>query len=373
MNPLSATTYWTPWLTPLLYSFLAGISTGIGGMVVFLFGEMPSDTHMAFSLCLAAGVMLTVTMMDIVLPALFEGSKSECVLVTLSFAAGVALFQIITLCPPWVEALFTSPAVRFKASDSDEHEDRSPSGFFGIVVPTGTPPRPKRMIRSKSEPFVVRKKSKPAELNRPLSRSPSVPAFPTFKKHWLGRRFLTFKLATHLLSENFGQKKEAEQAPGLNKSEERKRKEALRVSILLAVVLTLHNLPEGLAVAISASESSEVGFTVMVAIALHNIPEGICVAAKAFESTGDKWQAVRISLYSGLSEPFGAIIAIFLFGDKLAAAGNYIMAQVGGMMCAVTFFELIPDACRYRCPLSSMSGFACGTAVMIGTITVLDS
>merc|ERR1712129_398117 len=116
---------------------------------------------------------------------------------------------------------------------------------------------------------------------------------------------------------------------------------ALGTAILLALILTLHNLPEGLAVTISSSEAPSMGFTVMVAIALHNIPEGICVAMPAFKSTGDRWYALRLSVYSGLSEPLGAEMSIFLLGDRLAAVGEHVMAGVGGMMCAVSVCELL--------------------------------
>jgi ZIP family zinc transporter len=270
------------------------------------------------------------------------------------------MFYAISLFAPWIEALFNPAGVQFTATESVQNDGVSSKNVCGLVKPTGSDSYRKtyEIKRSQSERFVMKKRgSKLAG----LVRSPSVPALPTYKKNcfWNGRRH---PLLTHLCTRKV-------ESDSLS---ERKRKEALRISILLAAVLTLHNLPEGLAVAISASESSDVGFTVMVAIALHNIPEGICVAATALEATGDKWYAIRMSFYSGLSEPLGAMIAIFLFGDKLATAGNHIMAGVAGIMCAVAFCELIPDAYRYRSPLSALCGFACGTAVMIGTIKVLD-
>lgn len=78
----------------------------------------------------------------------------------------------------------------------------------------------------------------------------------------------------------------------------------------MAFTMTLHNLPEGLAVAFSSLSSKDFGEVMALAIAMHNIPEGIIVAAPIYAATGNRWQALGVATASGLSEPLGAIAAI---------------------------------------------------------------
>jgi zinc transporter, ZIP family len=83
---------------------------------------------------------------------------------------------------------------------------------------------------------------------------------------------------------------------------------ACRLGILMAITMTLHNMPEGLAVAFSSY--TDLGPVMALAIALHNIPEGIIVAAPIFAATGSRTRALTIATLSGLSEPLGALLAL---------------------------------------------------------------
>ena len=70
----------------------------------------------------------------------------------------------------------------------------------------------------------------------------------------------------------------------------------------MMAALTCHNLPEGLAVAVSAHTNPTKGLAVACAIALHNIPEGLVIAVPAFAATGSAGRALLLTLLSGLSE-----------------------------------------------------------------------
>merc|ERR1711879_758766 len=50
------------------------------------------------------------------------------------------------------------------------------------------------------------------------------------------------------------------------------------------------------------------GITLAVAIAIHNIPEGLCVALPVYYATGSRHKGFFWALLSGLSEPIGAIL-----------------------------------------------------------------
>ena len=46
---------------------------------------------------------------------------------------------------------------------------------------------------------------------------------------------------------------------------------------------------------------------------MHNIPEGMCIAVPIFAATGSHWEAFKMSILSGLTEPLGALLALYFF------------------------------------------------------------
>lgn len=74
-----------------------------------------------------------------------------------------------------------------------------------------------------------------------------------------------------------------------NKSESlRNDRGTLRIALLTMVILTMHNVPEGLAVVFSTLNDFNRGVLITLAIAMHNIPEGLVIAAPHYASTGNK-------------------------------------------------------------------------------------
>ena len=130
---------------------------------------------------------------------------------------------------------------------------------------------------------------------------------------------------------------------------------AWRVAMLLFVSLTVHNFPEGLAVAASAMESKELGIKVMIGIMVHNIPEGVSIAVPCLAARPDSpWLAFWLSAFSGLAEPFGAFVALFALRniDNRGEASEIInmenvLAFVAGIMIMVALAELFPEAKRH--------------------------
>ena len=82
----------------------------------------------------------------------------------------------------------------------------------------------------------------------------------------------------------------------------------LRMGLLTAFVITLHNLPEGVATLFASLENPRFGLAIAFAIAIHNIPEGISISVPVYYATGSRKRAFWYSFASGLSEPLGAII-----------------------------------------------------------------
>ncbi len=117
----------------------------------------------------------------------------------------------------------------------------------------------------------------------------------------------------------------------------------LRTGLLLAVGITIHNIPEGIAVGAGFMHSPDFGLFIATAILLHNIPEGIATALPLCKSGVCRWDAFRAALLSGLAEPIGAIIAA-LFLSNFTNFVPGALAFAGGVMMFITLDELIPTA-----------------------------
>lgn len=138
-----------------------------------------------------------------------------------------------------------------------------------------------------------------------------------------------------------------------------------RMGILMALAISIHNFPEGLATFTSTLDSIHLGAAIAVAIAIHNIPEGIVTSVPIFFATGNKRKAFGISLLSGLTEPMGALVGYLalrpFLGDTLY---GIIFAAIAGMMIYISIEELIPMAREYDKGNTMISGCIAGMAVM---------
>lgn len=122
---------------------------------------------------------------------------------------------------------------------------------------------------------------------------------------------------------------------------------SLRSSTLIAIGISLHNFPEGLAVAASYAYLPRLGLVMAVAMAVHNIPEGMAIALPLHVGGSTRWHAFKISLLSGMVEPLGALIASLFLGGLLSVVPDVIpfgLAFAAGVMVLVTLDELLPVA-----------------------------
>lgn len=120
----------------------------------------------------------------------------------------------------------------------------------------------------------------------------------------------------------------------------------VNTGLLLAIGITIHNLPEGIAVGAGYLHNPQFGLFIAVAILLHNIPEGIATALPLCKAGICRQDALKVAFLSGLAEPAGALLAsMFLvrFTELLPAA----LAFAGGVMVFITLDELIPTARKY--------------------------
>jgi ZIP family zinc transporter len=137
----------------------------------------------------------------------------------------------------------------------------------------------------------------------------------------------------------------------------------LRSGTLLAIGITIHNLPEGIAVGAGYMHTPQFGMLIALAILLHNIPEGIATALPLCEAGMRRWDAFRIAFLSGLPEPIGALAAaLFLQSFLFLIPGS--LAFAGGVMMFITLDELIPTAREYG------HQHSCAIGIILGSIFV---
>jgi len=145
-----------------------------------------------------------------------------------------------------------------------------------------------------------------------------------------------------------------------------KQKSLHRTGIIVAISLIIHNFPEGIATFSSAmTHGLSIAIPITIAIAIHNIPEGIAVSVPIYHATGNKKKAFWLSFLSGLTEPFGALIAyLFLMQFWTSLFTGIIMAAVAGIMVYISLDELLPSAEKYGKHHLSIAGLIAGMIVM---------
>jgi len=151
------------------------------------------------------------------------------------------------------------------------------------------------------------------------------------------------------------------------------KKRLMRIGLLTATALALHNFPEGIATFVSALESVSLGFTIAVAIALHNIPEGIAVSMPVYYATGSRSKAFWYSFLSGVVEPLGAILAYFIlmpFLNEMMIA--ILLSGVAGIMVFIALDQLLPAAEEYGEHHISIYGMVAGMAMMAVSLLMLN-
>jgi ZIP family zinc transporter len=120
----------------------------------------------------------------------------------------------------------------------------------------------------------------------------------------------------------------------------------LKTGTLLAIGITIHNIPEGIAVGAGYMHFPEFGLFIAMAILLHNIPEGIATALPLCKSGVSRWNSFKVALFSGFAEPVGALLAaLFLKSFSFFIPGA--LAFAGGVMVFITLDELLPTAREY--------------------------
>ena len=129
----------------------------------------------------------------------------------------------------------------------------------------------------------------------------------------------------------------------VNFEENNKYNIAIKNKILLFMAITIHNIPEGMAVGASLVDKDNliIGLILSFGIAIQNIPEGAIVSMPLKDEKTSKLKAFFIGTLSGIVEPIFSIITIFL-SNYINEILPYMFSFSAGCMIYVVIRELIP-------------------------------
>jgi ZIP family zinc transporter len=145
-----------------------------------------------------------------------------------------------------------------------------------------------------------------------------------------------------------------------------------RRSLLLVLSITLHNIPEGLAVGVAfgAAAAGIPGASVGAAIALalgigiQNLPEGTAVSIPLHRDGMTKRKAFAIGQYSGIVEPIAGVLGALL-AITMRNILPYALAFAAGAMIYVVIEELIPESQMLKTTKTATIGAMVGFAIMM--------
>ncbi len=141
---------------------------------------------------------------------------------------------------------------------------------------------------------------------------------------------------------------------------------------MLALAVTIHNLPEGMAVGVvfAGAEQGVGGLSlasavaVSLGIAIQNVPEGAIISMPMRAEGNSRWRSFLIGSLSGTVEPIGGL-SVVLLASLLTPVLPYMLAFAAGAMFYVVVEELIPEASSGKHSNLSTIGFALGFVLMM--------
>jgi ZIP family zinc transporter len=149
-------------------------------------------------------------------------------------------------------------------------------------------------------------------------------------------------------------------------------KSKLEKTTMMVLAVTLHNIPEGMAVGVvyagwatGATEITAAGaMALALGIAIQNFPEGAIISMPLKSEGMSKPKAFLCGALSGIVEPIGAIITIFLT-SSVEAVLPYLLSFAAGAMIYVVVEELIPEAQEGEHSNIGTIGVAIGFVIMM--------
>ena len=248
---------------------------------------------------------------------------------------------LLGLMIPFVGTAAGSACVFFLKRDLKENIQRGLTGFAAGVMVAAS-------IWSLIVPAI--------EQSEDMGQLAFLPAFIGF---WVGILFLL--LLDHVI-------------PHLHRSvnEPEGPKSNLTRTAMLVLAVTLHNIPEGMAVGVvyagfasgSANITAGGALALALGIAIQNFPEGAIISMPLYAEGKSKPRAFLLGMLSGAVEPvFGGITV--LIASLVVPAMPYLLSFAAGAMLYVVVEELIPDMSQGHHSNIGVLAFAVGFSLMM--------
>ena len=149
------------------------------------------------------------------------------------------------------------------------------------------------------------------------------------------------------------------------------KEEGFKRCILLITAVTMHNVPEGLAIGVAfgcagicgGREAVTAAIMLAVGIGIQNFPEGICVAMPLRREGISRAKSFLAGQFSGMVEPIAGVLGA-LFALTVQSALPMALSFSAGAMIAVVCSELIPESFKDNKHLSTV-GVLAGFVVMM--------
>lgn len=157
-----------------------------------------------------------------------------------------------------------------------------------------------------------------------------------------------------------------------NANKEEGLKATIKRETMLVLAVTLHNIPEGMALGVTFAGFliGNVGMTLAgamvlaIGIAIQNFPEGAIISMPLKSEGMKKSKAFFYGALSGIVEPIGAVLTI-LFAQAVVPALPYLLSFAAGAMIYVVVEELIPESQAGNHSNLATIGVAIGFALMM--------
>jgi len=293
-----------------IMTIVAALSQGVGGLVALL-GMGDSGASTAHLMSFATGVMLYLSFMDIMVDTV---GKIGDLWANTALFGGMSVFVLLQVSLPDVEG------TKF-------------AELIGL-----TPP-----VDQSAPPTPVMRPSEPAPLGQEPLLLPDAPS----------ARSSTLRAST--LRQRPGVGTSASASPDADSqvspdcrddSRDRLRPprgNSIAFSGLIAMVsISLHNIPEGIAVYLTCLKGVKSGLPLAIAMALHNIPEGMAVAGPIYAATKSRRRAVVAATISGMFEVLGCLVVMPFLDAITEFRMEAMLSMVAGIMISLALIELLP-------------------------------
>lgn len=133
----------------------------------------------------------------------------------------------------------------------------------------------------------------------------------------------------------------------------------------LAVGMAIHNIAEGMAIAIASNLNNRLSFIVVASIIIHDFAEGLCTASPLYYSTHDKLKSFLITALTSVPLLAGYLCIQLFFGSIPSQTLGFLLGMVAGLMLNITLSELVPQSAHKN------TGYATEYSLMFGILVVM--